>query len=448
MQIGRNTISSLKRNTIRNLLVGIVLVSLIAATTIAMMVHATTDIKKKEYQDQYGAKVTIQTDMSVLMEQYAEVGRIASMPATSHAIKEALSQSSAVDHSDLIYRSFLVNENLASVGTETVYQPTSNGNIAAGLTPKAQLIGVNNPSIMPGFAMGTRTLVEGTMFTSDGEVIVSEAFAAANKLAVGTTFKAELHPYLPQMNFTITGLFQDKTKTEKKYPDYLNSDNEILMSSNTLKVYSEYIQSDALVSLDATYYLKDASTLEQFIDQAHEIGLDRVYTLAPDAQAYQENVAPFATLQSMTSHYLWYVLPIGALVLLAFSAFNTYRRSNELIVLRTAGMRKSRIIRSYLYESLTLLIVSLSVGLGIGYALAQPATSLLSKVGYARGENVTIVSPLINTAEPMSYTLNLNAPAIINTALISIALVILVSSLGIVYTLYYEPRHMFTERSS
>lgn len=68
MYIIKNAIKNIARNKGRNLLLGFIIFALILATTVALVINATSRGIIEDYKTRFGSKVTLSVDFDKLME--------------------------------------------------------------------------------------------------------------------------------------------------------------------------------------------------------------------------------------------------------------------------------------------------------------------------------------------------------------------------------------------
>ena len=112
--------------------------------------------------------------------------------------------------------------------------------------PTKRLIATTDYMLLSEFADGARRIVEGRVFQSAGEAIVSLDFARLNNTAIGNTI--EFHSFLPEVTevirLTVVGIYSDATP---EWPSgimmgtsMLNTRNEIITAYATLNNYPQF----------------------------------------------------------------------------------------------------------------------------------------------------------------------------------------------------------------
>ena len=146
-------------------------------------------------------------------------------------------------------------------------------------TAEAKLCGISSNAALGDFVNGKRSLVNGRMFETKNECIISEKLADHNKLSLGDELMLEnitlgTDGKKIEYRLTVVGIFSDDTKeydSGYKVP-YLNRRNEIFTDISTV-MEAENAGNDAGVMMEAQYYLKDGITLSDFEKELRDKGL-------------------------------------------------------------------------------------------------------------------------------------------------------------------------------
>ncbi|MPM84843.1 hypothetical protein SDC9_131919 [bioreactor metagenome] len=325
-------------------------------------------------------------------------------------------------------------------------------------SPNLNVIGGLNEEGNKEFKNGTRKIIEGKMPKKNNEAIVSEEFAKLNNLKVGDNIKIK-NPQDPDnfdsLDLYIAGIYYDGAKSN----DYgikhhmLNRSNEIITTYDTLKLYDKKSSQD-LVTMDAKYYLKDPDLAEDFNKEAHKMGLSELFDLSVDASSYNSIVKPVEGLKGVSKIFMTLVLGFGGSVLVLISILAIRERKYEIGVLRAMGMKKGKVALGLIFETLSMIAISLSIGLTIGSISAQPVSNMLlqgqidaQKQAESMSMTVGFAGP--STIEPALEKLDvfLSAEAILSIILIALLLGVVSAGIGILYINRYEPRKILTERN-
>jgi hypothetical protein len=112
--------------------------------------------------------------------------------------------------------------------------------------PEIALTATTDPASLAEFESGARRIIEGRMFQSDHEAIVSREFAALNNIVIGDIIEFQsFMSSIRSIRLTIVGVFSDTTP-EFLHPGWpspaTNRRNEIIISYATLGNYPQFAQ--------------------------------------------------------------------------------------------------------------------------------------------------------------------------------------------------------------
>ncbi|MCU9810953.1 ABC transporter permease [Paraclostridium sp. AKS81] len=308
------------------------------------------------------------------------------------------------------------------------------------------------------FKKGDRKVTDGKMPEKDGEALVSEDFAKLNNLKVGDTFKVQnpddSDKYDP-LELTISGIYYDGTESPNygfKHP-MMNRKNEIITTFNTLKAYKVKTNND-LISVNAKFFLKDPDLLSEFNEEAHKLGLNKLYDVSTDSQSYDEIVKPVEGLQKIANMFMILVLCFGGSILILISILGIRERKYEIGVLRAMGMKKGKVALGLIFETLSTIAISLVVGLSIASLSAQSISNVLLKTQIeaqnqsASGGMMMLRMGAASNVDPITnLNVHLSSEAIVGIILIALLLGAISIGIGIVYIMRFEPRKILSERN-
>ncbi|WP_270941670.1 ABC transporter permease [Romboutsia lituseburensis] len=465
MYIFKNALKNLARNKGRNTLLGIIMTAILSCTAISILINTTSNEIIKDYKDRFGAEVFIQPNMEKTQEKINE-GKFEEVnKGVSNDIKEKISKSKYVKETIFSLTFSGYSKDIKSIDQPDSSRDIDMSNVIAiggqgnlKKSPNLNVIGGLNEEGNKEFKNGTRKIIEGKMPKKNNEAIVSEEFAKLNNLKVGDNIKIK-NPQDPDnfdsLDLYIAGIYYDGAKSN----DYgikhhmLNRSNEIITTYDTLKLYDKKSSQD-LVTMDAKYYLKDPDLAEDFNKEAHKMGLSELFDLSVDASSYNSIVKPVEGLKGVSKIFMTLVLGFGGSVLVLISILAIRERKYEIGVLRAMGMKKGKVALGLIFETLSMIAISLSIGLTIGSISAQPVSNMLlqgqidaQKQAESMSMTVGFAGP--STIEPALEKLDvfLSAEAILSIILIALLLGVVSAGIGILYINRYEPRKILTERN-
>ncbi|MFO7635677.1 MAG: FtsX-like permease family protein [Clostridia bacterium] len=409
MYVFRNALLSITRSKGRNVLIGLIITIVTAASCIAFAINASSDTLIEHHIGSNPVEVYFQLDNGML-RQLTQEERSLIAPMGIAEIK-------ALGESDLVQGYFYSNEiMMESDALDPVsYEADASGdstmgnggnirlpNMQAGMG-SFRLTGVSDPYTIQDFLNGTRQIISGTVYnTEDGamDCIISEDLAYANGIEVGDVLSL-FHPDNDQVAylFTVAGIFLDRSDTQANAfarMNIMNPGNQIYTSYDHVERISGDSIAEAGEAMEASnpigairslaqgtsarYYLVSGEDVGAFYQEARQKGLSEYYVLLTNEEQIQQTIRPVQNLKDFSVTFLILVLLIGALVLGILNMINIRERKYEVGVMRAIGMSKSKVALQLVSELLLVALVALIIGAFIGGMVAQPlATSMLEK---------------------------------------------------------------------
>lgn len=470
MYILKNALKNLTRNKGRNILLCIIMTAILSSVAISVIINTTSSEIVKNYKDKFGAEVYIQTDMKKLKEaiQSGKSDSNKGTGVTNNLVRD-LAKSEYLKETKMETKYCGVSDNLKALDQDEDNSQIVGAGSGQGIDmPNLPVVGNDKIENLEDFSKGNRKIIDGKMYSKKEEAIVSEEFAKLNNLKVGDTIEVEntnkSEKYDP-LKLKISGIYQDLTTDKEDQQGFMpkmaitNKRNEILTSLDTLDSYNQKVKKDKdLFIIEARFFLKDPDLLSKFDKEAHEKGLSDMANVSTDKGNYDSIVKPVEGLQKISNVFMTLVLVFGGSVLILISILGIRERKYEIGVLRAMGMKKGKIALGIMFETLSIIVISLVCGLSIGSFSAQPISNILMKNqlkvqseamndGFANiasiGSNITYAT----NATLTNLNVSLTGSAIL--AIIAIALLLGAISIGIgvIYIMRYEPMKILSERN-
>ncbi|WP_343338353.1 hypothetical protein TPELB_04950 [Terrisporobacter petrolearius] len=465
MYIFKNALKNLVRNKERNILLGIIMTAILSCTAISILINTTSNEIIKDYKNRFGAEVFIQPDMEKTQEKINQGKMDELNKGVPNDIKEKISKSKYVKESIFSLTFSGYSKDIKALDQPEGSDDIDMSNVVANggksnLTkrPNLNILGGLNEEGNKEFKNGTRKIIKGEMPKKNNEAIVSEEFAKLNNLKVGDKMKIQ-NPQDPEkyesLELSISGIYYDGAKSDNNFGvkhHMLNRSNEIITTYDTLKLYDSKSDED-FVHIDAKYYLKDPDLVDDFNKEAHKLGLSDLFDLSVDSSSYNSIVKPVEGLKEISKIFMTLVLGFGGSVLVLISILAIRERKYEIGVLRAMGMKKGKVALGLVFETLSMIVISLSLGLTIGSISAQPISDMLLQgqieaQKQAGSMSMTIGMGAPSQSVPALEKLNvfLSSEAILSITLIALLLGAVSAGIGILYINRYEPRKILTER--
>ena len=447
MYLFKNAMKNLGRNKGRNIIVGIVMVSVLALSSISLVINATSDKIKDAYKEMYGSEVFVQADIEKLIANGTEQFLYEEL---TNEQAEKLKKSESLKETKVIYGLSALSSTTKPIEVEDDSEAT--GNIimnGGGVVADFKIRAYSDLKFMTDFEKGTRKLLEGRMSEGKNEALVSKEFAELNKLKLGDTFKMGYAEDKSEMELTVAGIFLDTVSNNLGFIPFaeMNPKNEIIVSEETLL---DYMGTNEWGYKFYTFYLKNPDLLKAFNDEAHEIGMSENLMMATDTGAYQQMVGPLEGVAKTSMNMLWLILIFGSGLVVLMSVLSVRERKYEVGVLRAIGMKKKQLMKTFLYESLVIMIACLMMGMGVGGLMAKPVSNMMLEQQKSSPQTGIIGS--ISVGGPAQEELDIgdvqfSTKAFLQVSAVGLLIALVSTSVGVVYVMRYEPMEILSERN-
>jgi putative ABC transport system permease protein len=472
MFIYLNALKNLLRNKGRNILVGVILLIVMTATTVSLSVNSMSGVMIDNFAEGIGVPATIRVDWDWARNHMTTTTRENPDGSTSsssnfNAIEIPLELYVAFADSSYV-QDFLSSAiaQYASDGIEPVtslHQPSTLEGLMAQFnaqtyeelvamfqqmgsdedyvvslldakpTTIGTIWGFSNASLMGDFRRGEKRLLEGRFFEGLNETIISTELAAKNNIKLGDVItvsgNSQTHD-TNTINLTVVGIFED---IMGEVQPQLGVAQEITPGIDDLIVSFDTLYAASIHRIDPstmTYFLTHPEITAAFLAEMQDKGLHEMFTLDYNLDAYYAVVDPVRDMSSVAVTFGIVILITGAVILVFLSVINIRERKYEVGVLRAIGMKKHQLARGMIYESLSLVTLCTLIGLPLGALLSRPIAGIL-----------------LDTSSGMEMAGAWSA-GILSLILAVAALLGIISSLiGILYITKYEPMKILQERN-
>ena len=432
MYIFKNAWKNITRNKGRNILIGIIVIVIAAASSITLAIRESANDIVTAYQEKNKIEATIGMDRNSLMELLKEdnssqedmINAFNKIEGVTEEEVEKYGESSYVSEYYYTYDLSVDAKNIKeatdslvkeSTTTETETTTTtkkfsgSSGKFP-GMPPggfdgsrtttskkkttkktekiyneKAQdgaftLIGYKSYENMSKFISGDYTIVDGEVssdFESDS-VVISEELATLNGLKVGNKITF-VDPKNSKKTYgaTITGIYKENTDSSSNMASmFTNSANEIITNVNFIKKILSG-NSNLKATITPTFIIKDTASVDKFSAEVKEKGLSKYYTITSNVDEIESATESVDNVKIFATTFLCITLIIGGVVLIVINMINIRERKYEIGVLRTVGMKKSKLSFQFMSELLIVSMAALLIGAGVGACLSVPVSNKL-----------------------------------------------------------------------
>ena len=277
------------------------------------------------------------------------------------------------------------NSSSGSSTTTTTKRKTTTKQVEKIFNEKAgsgafKLIGYNSYEDMKDFINGNYIITDGEVssnFESDS-CVISEELSTLNKLSVGDTITI-IDPKTTSKTYklTITGIYKENSEKSNNMTDmFTSSANNIITNTSFIK---KMLKSDSKLSatISPTFIIKDKESVELFRSEVNEKGLSEYYQVTDNLEEIESATEVVNNVKIFATTFLIITLAIGGVVLIVINMINIRERKYEIGVLRTIGMKKSKVSLQFISELLIVCVISLTLGAIIGSYASVPVSNML-----------------------------------------------------------------------
>ena len=436
MYIIKNALVNIKRNKGRNILIGVIIIVIAAACAITLAIRSSAEKIITSYEEQNKIEATISLNREKMMQEFRDSGKSQEEMINAFNDIENVSEEEVKKYGDSEYlESFYYTYDLSvnakdikeatdSLVKETTTTKTetttktkrfdnSNGGNFPGMPPggfnsgsrtttskkttttktekifneKADsgafnLIGYNSYEDMKDFINGNYTITSGEVssdFTSD-TCVISEELSTLNKLEVGSSITiVDPKDSSKTYKLEITGIYKESTDSSNDMANmFTGSANNIITNVSVVKKILES-NSKLEATITPTFIVKNSDSVDKFSKEVEEKGLSKYYQVTSNLEDIENATESIKNVRVFATTFLIITLVIGGVVLVVINMINIRERKYEIGVLRTIGMKKSKVSLQFMFELLVVCIFGLLIGAGIGSFTSVPvANSLLA----------------------------------------------------------------------
>lgn len=399
MYILKNAITSITRNKGRNLLIGLIIMVISVAVTVTLAINNTATSLIKAYKDKYQVEAFITVNRENMMKDFNPNDR----ENSKNDMKDKFNLASSLTETDI--------KNYADSKYVKSYYYTSSVKVNSNDLEKAEMSSNNDMSerkkdeddyssfeikgyssydAMNEFISGSYKITDGEMFTdfTSNNCLINSELATINNLKVGDTIT-----FTDDNNNTyqlvISAIYEENSSDSKSM--FSSSANTIITSSNFINKMST-TNSELKVSVNPTFILTSKDVVDKFSSELTSKGLDENLMVTTNLESIDESVSTISNVKTFVVTFLAITLIIGAAVLLIINMINIRERKYEIGVLRTIGMKKTKVCLQFILELLIVALASLLLGAGIGSFVSVPISNKLleNEIATSKNENNNI----------------------------------------------------------
>lgn len=396
MYILKNAITSITRNKGRNILIGIIIMIISASVAVTLAINNTASSLIKSYKEKYQVEATISINRENMMKDFNPEDK----ESSKSNMKEMFSLANNISVSDIekyadskYVKSYYYTQTVRVNANIEKAEMTSNSNNdmmdkrkdnnddnkEGETTTDFNLKGYLSYDAMSEFVSGNYKVTDGEVFEDfdSNNCLINSELATINNLKVGDTITVT-DTANNTYDLVISGIYEEKEDTDSGMKMFANSANTIITSSNFISKISETNQ-DLAVTTSPTFILTSSAVVDKFSSELTGKGLNENLTVQTNLDQVENATSTISNVKTFAVTFLIITLIIGAVVLLIINMINIRERKYEIGVLRTIGMKKSKVCLQFVLELLIVAFASLLLGAFTGAMVSVPVSNSLLK---------------------------------------------------------------------
>ena len=392
MYILKNAITSITRNKGRNILIGIIIMIISASVAVTLAINNTASSLIKSYKEKYQVEATISINRENMMKDFNPEDK----ESSKSNMKEMFSLANNISVSDIekytdskYVKSYYYTQTVGVNANIEKAEMTSNSNNdmmdkrkdnnadnkEGETTTDFNLKGYSSYDAMSEFVSGNYKITDGEVFEDfdSNNCLINSELATLNNLKVGDTITVT-DTANNTYDLVISGIYEEKEDTDSGMKMFANSANTIITSSNFISKMSETNQ-DLSVTTSPTFILTSSAVVDKFSSELTSKGLNENLTVQTNLDQVENATSTISNVKTFAVTFLIITLIIGAVVLLIINMINIRERKYEIGVLRTIGMKKSKVCLQFVLELLIVAFASLLLGAFTGAMVSVPVSN-------------------------------------------------------------------------
>lgn len=391
MYILKNAFKSITRNKGRNILIGIVILVIAITCTVTLAISSSADKLISAYEKSSAVEATISFNRENMMGDFKENKDKEALNEKFSNLEvlttEEIANYADSDYVDNYYYtvSLSLNANDLEQATSDMEMPNNPGrgepNAEGEDREKGDftVTGYSTYEAMSDFISGNYQITEGEISSdfTGYTCIINDELATLNDIEVGDTITlTDPNDEDKTYEFEITGIYEENSSDESEVQLFSNSANTIITNADVLL---EMVNgNDNLTyNINPTFVLTSSDVVEDFTSEVQEKGLDENYQVTTNLDEIEKSTESINNVKTFATTFLIITFVVGAIILFIINQINLRERRYEIGVLRTIGMKKSKVCLQFMSEVLMVSIVSLCVGAIIGGFISTPVANKL-----------------------------------------------------------------------
>lgn len=412
MYILKNAITSIIRNKGRNILIGLVILVIACATSITLAINNTSTNLINTYKSKYQTEATIGINRENMMKDFNPENK----EETKENMQEKFSSISSIsvdsikeyadsDYVKSYYYTMKVGVNANDLEKASMTSNSDNEKQDENRPEKKEfsnqtegdfeLLGYSSLNAMNDFIEGNYKITSGEVFTDfeSDSCLINKELATLNNISVGDKITI-VNPQNEDKTYelTVTGIYEESSSNSGMNM-FANSVNTIITNTNFIQKVSADDE-DLSVETSPTFTLTSSKVVDKFESELREKGLDDNLSVETNLDQVENSTKTISNVKTFSITFLIITLVIGTIVLFVINMINIRERKYEIGVLRTIGMKKTKVAQQFLYELLIVAFTSLILGAGVGATLSVPVSNhlLQSEISSSKQETENIAN--------------------------------------------------------
>ena len=404
MYILKNSLISIFRNKGRNILIGLIILTIACASTVTLAIRNTANTIVKSYEESHDLIATISFDRGQLGQQFkgGEDAQKENIEAFNNIQSVTIDDVKNYGDSNYLkgyyytYTTSLNSDTLSKAKDSFEYevedkQTSTSSNTTTvitkskkkfesdkNLTGDFELDGYSSYDAMTEFTEGTSTITDGEMISDFNgfECVISSELETLNSISVGDAITLKNPTTEKTYDFKVTGIYSSNNDNGDTASMYSKSANKIITGSGVIE---QLVADDSTLTTNVTpsFILNSEDDIETFTAEVKEKGLNEYYTVNTNLDEITSATESIENVKTFATTFLIITLIISSLVLFVINMINIRERKYEIGVFRTIGMSKLKLTMQFVLELLIVSTMSLIIGAIIGAFLAKPVGNML-----------------------------------------------------------------------
>lgn len=391
MYIIKNALVSITRNKGRNFLIGIIVIVIAFASSIALAIRASANNLISSYENQYDITATLGINRE-LMRQEMKMDKdlsSANREEQKNNMTDIFQTASNLTISDIenygnskyvkdYYYTLSVGVNSESLESATLdfnknnspNNPSNHGvkpNFKNISSSDFTLVGYSSLSSLTDFITGNYRITSGELTDLESSTcVINSELANLNDLEIDDELiLIDPDDETNTITLTIKGIYEETSQNSDAMSMFTSSVNTIITNTNVIRDFTNKNE-EMHFSLTPTFILTSIDAIEKYTQELNEKGLSEYLSLTTNLDQINSATSSISNVKTFATTFLIITLLIGGIILFILSAINIRERKYEIGVLRTIGMKKRYLTMQFIIELFLISFISLLIGGTLG----------------------------------------------------------------------------------